>query len=175
MNVNAATTMTRRQVIRLLVRSRLLTAILVLTATAVWGSDEKLASDLRRSQLQYNIDVIVRYRGLPTEGHHQTALNAEGALRHALDFIPSAHDSVSPALLKSLSDEADMEYTTPDRPVHGTLNITSGTVYSRAADPAGWTGQTVVSGSNIVWGTMPFGLPWSGGPRVPLPAKRPRC
>lgn len=82
--------------IRLSVRSVLLSAILLCTATAVWGGDEKLAADLRGSQPQGNVDVIVRYRGTPTEANHQRVLKGGGALRHRLDFIRSAHYSISP-------------------------------------------------------------------------------
>ena len=148
MNVNRTATMTRGQMIRLSVRSVLLSAILLCTATAVWGGDEKLAADLRGSQPQGNVDVIVRYRGTPTEANHQRVLKAGGALRHRLDFIRSAHYSISPTLLKNLSDDAEVAYIAPDRPVHGTLNITSGTVYSSAANAAGWTGRALGSRSS---------------------------
>ena len=120
----------------------LVAAILFSTATAVWGGDEKLSADLR-GHSQGNVDVIVQYRNPPTEAHHRRVLQAGGSLKHRLDFIRSAHYSVSPSLLHSLADDADVAYITPDRPVHGTLNITSATVYSTAANASGWTGKGI--------------------------------
>ncbi len=124
-------------------KSLILTGLLLCTATAIWGGDEKLAADLRARNPRGSVDVIVRYKATPTDAQHQKVTQAGGALKSRLDFIRSAFYSVSPALLKKLSDDADVEYITPDRPVHGMLNITAGTVYSNVANASGLTGQGI--------------------------------
>ena len=66
----------------------LLPTIFVFAAAALaWGGDEKLASELREKSLNGNVDVIVRYKAVPSDKHHQKVTNGKGALKHKFDLI----------------------------------------------------------------------------------------
>ncbi len=110
----------------------ILAALACLSAT-VWAGDEKLASELRRKDLQGNIDVIVRYRSVPTEAHHRKVVDAGGVLKHRFDLIHSGHYSVPTAMLKDLADDSEVEFVSPDRPVRGMLDLTGEAVNAAAA------------------------------------------
>ena len=75
-------------------RSLISTTMLLCSPTAVWGGQEKLASDLRRDNAQGNLDVIVRYKASPTDRHHQKIAKRGGVLKHEMDLIRSGHYSV---------------------------------------------------------------------------------
>ncbi len=110
MSVKATASMTRGQMIRRSGRSMLLAAILLTTATAVWGGDEEPAADLRESRPQSGIQRVLK------------------------------------SLSVDANVEANVEYSAPDRPLHGRLNIASGTVYSTAANAAGEVSTLLING-----------------------------
>src|SRR5665213_1785953 len=131
------------KIMKISIRSLLLTVLILCATTGVRAGDEKLASDLRGNHSQGDVDVIVRYKVPPTDAHYMKVFRAGGTLRHKFDHIQAGHYTVSPELLKVLSNEEDVDYITPDRPLHGMLNITAATVGSNVANAAGWTGAGI--------------------------------
>lgn len=120
-----------------------LTVMFCSIAVSVWGGDEKLASDLRGKNLRGDVDVIVRYKVPPTEAHYMKVFRAGGALHQKFDHIQAGHYTVSPELLKVLSNDSDVDYITPDRALHGMLNITAATVGSNLANASGFDGTGI--------------------------------
>src|ERR1700728_4719773 len=94
----------------------ILPALACLSAT-VWAGDEKLASELRGKDLRENVDVIVRYRTVPTEAHYRKVVNTGDVLKHRFDLIHSGHYSVPTAMLKDLANDSEVEFVSPHRPV----------------------------------------------------------
>ena len=100
-------------------RHAILTALLLLSASAVFSAPAKLDPALQGLDSQRNIDVIVKFRSVPTGRQHRLVLSHGGQFEHNLDVIRSAHYSVPAGELQSLSEEPDVEYVAPDRPVKG--------------------------------------------------------
>jgi len=68
------------------------------------------------------VDVIVVYRQAPTTVHHNRVAALGGELKRTLDFIRAAHYSIPPSQLELLSNDPDVEFVAPDRPVFSTAN-----------------------------------------------------
>ena len=102
---------------RINIKSLMSATLLLCSATAVWGGEEKLAKDLRRDNAPGNLDVIVRYKTTPSEKHRQKIANRGGALKNQFDLIKSGHYSVPANMLRELANDPDVEYVSPNRPV----------------------------------------------------------
>ncbi|HZR20133.1 MAG TPA: hypothetical protein VFE51_22815, partial [Verrucomicrobiae bacterium] len=99
-----------------------LTALLVCGFSASFAAQIKLdpaLEGLSSQQTPSNVDVIVKFRTVPSNLHHRLVLSHGGQLKHSLDLIRSAHYSIPASELQSLAQEPDVEYVAPDRPVKG--------------------------------------------------------
>ncbi len=60
-----------------------------------------------------------------------------------MNNVRSAHYTVPGAALKTLSEDPDVAYISPNRPLKGMLNVTAATVHSDVANAQGYTGTGI--------------------------------
>ena len=65
----------------------------------------KLAKDLESLDPAANVDVIVQFKQVPTEVHHQKVISRGGVQKKNLGLIKGALYSMPAANLKELSDD----------------------------------------------------------------------
>jgi len=133
------------------VRYSTIALLLVLSFSAAYSAEPKLDSDCRVSLQNQDVDVIVQFKNVPSDGQHQRVLAHGGKLKHSLDIIRAAHYSVPANQLQSLSEDPDVTFIAPDRAVKATANA----VYTGSPD-YGWR----TAGADLA--TSVFGLNGSG-------------
>src|ERR1039458_2236784 len=118
--------------------------VLFATASLVPAADSKFSKDLSNPPSAM-VDVIVEYVAAPTANHHEKVLRRGGVLK--ADFggiIKAAAYSLPASALSDLSEDPDVVYIAPDRPLKGMLNYTAAAVNAAAA----WT-QYNLDGTGI--------------------------
>lgn len=68
------------------------------------------------------VDVIVQYRSMPTEAHHNRVMARGGQLKHNLGLIRGAHYSIPADQLNQLVTEPEVEHVSVDHPLRSTAN-----------------------------------------------------
>ena len=114
-----------------------------LTAMMAWGGDEKLAPELRARTGGQDVEVIVQYKVAPAEAQHQRVAAIGGKFHGEMSHVKAAHYTVPASGLKTLANDPDVAYVSPNRPLKGMLNITSATVHSDVANTQGYTGTGI--------------------------------
>src|SRR5260370_1319062 len=117
--------------------------LLVWVAMTCSGAN-KLAPDLSRQNCPAALDVIVQFSSAPTQRHHDKVLSKGGALRHDLSgVINGAHYTVPANRVAELSEDPEVAYISPDRPLHGMLDYANPTVNANIARQYGWDGTGI--------------------------------
>jgi len=125
-------------------KSLLLSAIGVTWLAAASNAGNKLASDLVSQDGHSTVDVIVQFTSAPTQRHHDKIRSKGGLLKHDLSgAIKGAHYSIPAERVAELSDDPEIAYISPDRPVHAMLDYANPTVNANIARAAGWDGTGV--------------------------------
>jgi serine protease AprX len=110
---------------------------LFFTATAVWGGNERLSSDLQSKttgrRAGGSVEVIVQYKVSPTEAHHRRIAALGGRLNAKMDFIKGAHYTVPTSALATIAEDPDVAYMTPNRTLNKMLDITAQATNTAAA------------------------------------------
>src|SRR5262249_26897141 len=96
--------------------------LLALGAASGFSADHKIAPDLIHTSPDETVNVIVRYKAQPGERHHQFVAERGGRLRSHLGLVRSEAYALRASELRTLSDDPDVEYIAPDRPVKATLD-----------------------------------------------------
>ena len=97
------------------------TSVLLLASFA-WASDHKLAPELKGRQSTSSVDVIVQYKITPAQ-KHQNRISAHGgvvkqhfkSVKGLLVRLPASH-------VAELSNDPDILYISPDRPITRQMN-----------------------------------------------------
>ena len=97
-------------------------AILIFCSLSAYADESKLDTALKNLSSDQAVDVIVRFKNVPTETQHHRVLAHGGQLRESLDIIRSEHYALPANKLQSLSDDPDVEFIAPDRTVRATGN-----------------------------------------------------
>src|SRR5579862_6084238 len=97
-------------------------ALMLGAMTTLWGGSEKLSPELRSSELRSskmtaNVEIIVQYNVTPTGAHHLKVVKLGGTLRESMDRVMSAHYSVPASALTILSNDPDIAFIAPNRPL----------------------------------------------------------
>jgi len=116
---------------------------MAMTVTTAWAGVEKLSPELKSLNAGPDVEVIVQYKVAPTEAHHRKIADLGGRLHVQMKNIKAAHYTVPASELRTLADDPDVTYISPNRIVKGALNITAGTVHSNAANTDGYTGKGI--------------------------------
>jgi len=89
----------------------------------------KLAPDLSNQDGNAALDVIVQFTSAPTGRHHEKVQRKGGTLRHDLSgVINGAHYTVPANRVAELSEDPEVAYISPDRPLHAMLDYANPTV-----------------------------------------------
>jgi|HubBroStandDraft_6_1064221.scaffolds.fasta_scaffold472758_3 hypothetical protein len=100
--------------------------IYVLAAMLAFAGDPKLAPDLEKAAPASVVDVIVQFKEVPTQRHHDKVTNLGGRLKTDLSGgIRGAHYSIPAGMLSELAQDVDVAYISPDRELHGQLDSTT--------------------------------------------------
>ena len=106
-------------------------------------ADPKLARDFDRIASDRKVDVIVQYKSNPSDKHHEKFTKAGGKFKRKMDSLQTAVYSVTAGKLAQLSEEPDVAYITPDRPVKGMLDYTRKATAATIAHFYSWDGEGV--------------------------------
>ncbi|HKW96760.1 MAG TPA: S8 family peptidase [Bryobacteraceae bacterium] len=119
-------------------------AVFLIFLAAPGRAANKFAPDLTLTNLHSAIDVIVQFTTAPTERHHNKIRSRGGELRHDLSgVINGAHYTIPAHRLAELSEDPEVAYISPDRPVHAMLDYANPTVNANIARRYGWDGTGV--------------------------------
>jgi serine protease AprX len=96
--------------------------LLVLTASFVWGDDHKLSPELKGKRSRNSIDVIVQFRTGPMVQHENRVSRHGGLVKQHLGPVKGLLVSMPMSRLTALSNDPDVAYVSPDRPVATQMN-----------------------------------------------------
>lgn len=88
----------------------------------------KIAPDLKTGDPSSVVDVIVQFNHAPTDAEHQKVASRGGTLKTTLGITNGALYSVPAGQLESLSEDPDVVYISPDRPLQQLLDVTAPSV-----------------------------------------------
>jgi len=94
----------------------------LLLASLVWGSDRKLAPELKGRQSANSIDVIVQYKITPAKKHRDTIAAHGGLVKQHLGNVKGLLVTLPASRVTELSNDPDVAYISPDRPVTRQMN-----------------------------------------------------
>jgi serine protease AprX len=118
--------------------------VILLTATGwAYGNDRKLGRDLDRINPNSSVDVIIQYKHVPTEVHHQKVRDQGGVLRRRYRTLRSGSYRVPASALARLAKDPEVTFITPDRKVTGKLDVTAATVNAPVAWQLGLDGTGI--------------------------------
>ena len=121
-------------------RAYALVAWLAMTCSAA----NKLAPDLSGQNSHAPLDVIVQFTSAPTGRHHEKIRIKGGILKDDLSgVINGAHYTVPANRVVELSEDPDVAYISPDRPLHAMLDYANPTVNATIARQYGWDGTGI--------------------------------
>src|SRR5215468_9035449 len=111
---------------------------------AIGGSHrEKLSPELRGSLQGRSVDVIVQYRGKPTARHYARVARAGGTSKVHLEGIRGAAFHLPGSALRTLANDPDVAYISPDRPVRSFLSNAAPAVNAPYAWALGYDGSGI--------------------------------
>lgn len=145
-----------------------ISVLLALGVVCGFAAGPKVAPDLANIPLDKTVDVIVRYRVQPTIRHHQLMVEKGGLWRHHLELVRSEAYTFPAAHLQDLSDDPDVEYIAPDRPLKATLDFAEPAINANLALKYGYdgTGITVAVIDSGIMDSHPDLLDVNGKSRV---------
>src|SRR5262249_43252242 len=114
--------------------------VAAMLAAMALADPSKLASDLPSSG---PVRVIVQYAQPPSQWQQSSLLGLGGLLNSVLGIVNSLVATLPAESLATLSNDPNVVYISPDRPVHMTLDYTNPTVNAGTAYASGWTGNGV--------------------------------
>ncbi len=118
-------------------------ALTLITAVSGFAQKPKLSSDLVGRHDKSMVEVIVRYKVLPSNLHRSRIASRKGTVLTDLSFINSLHVSLPASKLAELAKDKDVEYIAPNRKIGSKLYNTTGAVNAAAAWNLGLDGTGV--------------------------------
>jgi len=88
------------------------------------------------------VDVIIRFKAPPSSNDLKN-LGPFGQIKKTLNLINAVHISVPPQLIPLIAKLPGIAYISPNRPMKGSLDITTQTVNANLVWPLGYTGTGV--------------------------------
>lgn len=122
-------------------RRWLLWACAFLLPVAMMANDQKLAPELRHSASPTPVPVIVQYKTHPGETPKSRIRAANGAVRRELQTIRGLAAQMPANALATLSEDDNVAYISPDRPVRSNMNNAAGAVLADYAWGLGYDGS----------------------------------
>jgi serine protease AprX len=119
---------------------RLLSLVAMVACAVASGAPKKIGPDVPSTG--GNVNVIVRFVHPPTKDELKL-LGPYGQIKKHLDVINAVHISLSPQQIQALSSNPVIAYISPDRPMTGSLDVTTQTVNANLAWQFGYDGTGV--------------------------------
>ena len=104
---------------------------------------DKIAPDLMHAKGDGTLHVIVQYHAAPGLTHHQKVASRGGILKAPLGIARAAAYVLPASQLRSLAEDPDVAYISPDRPVQRMLDVTAPSVNAGIAWQYGWNGAGI--------------------------------
>jgi len=98
------------------------TISVLLLASLAWGNDQKLAPELKGRQPANSVDVIVQYKITPAKKHRDTIAAHGGLVKQHLGNVKGLLVTLPAWRVAELSNDPDVAYISPDRPVTRQMN-----------------------------------------------------
>ena len=126
------------------VKRHLLASTFIIWLTISCRAENKLGPDLSLDNRDSDVDVIVQFTSRPTERHHDKIRRRGGQLKQDLSgALNGAHYTMPAHNLLELSQDPEVAYISPDRPVHAMLDYANPTVNANIARQYGWDGTGI--------------------------------
>jgi hypothetical protein len=122
--IPTAAAVTKRPIVCLMV------SFLLATSSAVAGP--KVAPDMPKVSANTPVDIIVRFRTLPTKDELQT-IGTYGQLKKIFNSIKAIHAQVPLSVVSIMEADSNVVYISPNRPLKGTLEFAEPTVNANIA------------------------------------------
>jgi serine protease AprX len=120
------------------------TLLLLSFGCAAWCDPLRVARELQRPEdPNATVNVIVQFKHPPTEEHHQMVRSKGGAHRSDLHVVKGALYAIPAGAVASLSDNPEVAYISPDRPLHASLDYVVPTLGADVALKYGWNGAGI--------------------------------
>ena len=116
----------------------------VLLTSLLWGNDHKLAPELKGRQSENSVDVIVQYRTVPTKTHRDRIAAHGGLVKQHLKNVKGLLVKLPASRVAELSNDPDVAYVSPDRPITRQMNNAAVGVLANYAWNLGLDGTGVV-------------------------------
>jgi len=94
----------------------------LLLGSLVWGNDHKLSPDLKGRNSAGALDVIVQFKVTPAQKHRDRIAAHGGLVKQHLNTVKGLLVSLPASRLQLLSNDPDVAYVSPDRPVTRQMN-----------------------------------------------------
>src|SRR5437588_3845776 len=114
--------------------------LVLLFASVAWGDDRKLSPELKGRHSGDSIDVIVQFKVTPAQKHKDSISLHGGSVKQHLGPVKGFLVSVPASRVAQLSNDPDVVYISPDRPLTSKLNNAAAGVLANYAWSLGWDG-----------------------------------
>jgi serine protease AprX len=116
---------------------------LMVVATSGFAQLSKIAPPLHGRKDNDATDVIVQFTTVPGAMHREKILARGGTVKDDLSFIKALRASIPASKLDNLSQDAEVTYISPNRPIQSALNKTTGAVLANYPWSLGLDGHGV--------------------------------
>ena len=96
--------------------------IVLLAASLSWGNDRKLSPELKGKPSGAVVDVIVQFKVTPGPKHRARVAMHRGSVKRNLDAVRGLLVSLPASQVAGLSEDPDVAYISPDRPLSSKMN-----------------------------------------------------
>src|ERR1700757_5111642 len=97
-------------------------SVLLLFGSIAWGNDHKLSPELKGRHSADAVDVIVQYKIVPGQKHRDRISAHGGSVEQHFHAVNGLLVTLPASELKSLSNDPDVAYISPDRPITRQMN-----------------------------------------------------
>src|SRR5262245_58927803 len=118
-----------------------LSSLLLATTPALAKKPEKISKDLINKSGDQ--DVIIQFRTNADEAKHNKVRGKGGQVKGELKLIRAGVYKLSKKAIEELSDDDDVQYISPDRPLISHLQYATPAVGGAIARSNGWTGSGI--------------------------------
>src|SRR5215469_12410316 len=95
---------------------------MLLLGSLAWGSNGKVSPDLKDYHSADIVSVIVQFKVAPAQKHRDRIVAHGGVVKQHLHTVKGLLVTVPVSRVKELSDDPDITYVSPDRPVRRQMN-----------------------------------------------------
>ena len=118
-------------------------SLLFLVGTLAWGNDHKISPELKGRHSHGPVDVIVQFKVAPAGKHRDRIASHGGVVKQHLHTVKGLLVTLPASRAEALSNDPDVAYVSPDRPVTRQMNNAAVAVLANYAWNLGLDGTGV--------------------------------